>query len=84
VRQTNKIAGQESGINGEASEIQAYDRTSETKLTTQSEIHIDSDNNYYEVSTYSTTAGPSNLSGTAERKALEKAEINLNDCLACR
>ncbi|WVR07783.1 cytosolic Fe-S cluster assembly factor NAR1 [Kwoniella sp. DSM 27419] len=45
------------------------------------EIHIDSDNNYYEVSTYpSGDAGPSTLSN---KKALEKAEINLNDCLAC-
>jgi hypothetical protein len=55
-------------------------------LITQTEIHIDGNNNYYEVSTYSTTAGPSKPNGQAqaERKALEKAEINLNDCLACR
>ncbi|WVQ84925.1 cytosolic Fe-S cluster assembly factor NAR1 [Cryptococcus sp. DSM 104549] len=47
------------------------------------EIHIDSNNNYYEVSTYP-TAGPSNGNGDgAKKKALEKAEINLNDCLAC-
>ncbi|WVW86041.1 cytosolic Fe-S cluster assembly factor NAR1 [Kwoniella bestiolae CBS 10118] len=49
------------------------------------EIQIDSNNNYYEVSTYPTDninggPGPSTLSG---KKALEKAEINLNDCLAC-
>jgi hypothetical protein len=50
----------------------------------QTEIQIDSNNNYYEVSTYSTTAGPSKPNGMAEKKALEKAEINLNDCLACR
>jgi hypothetical protein len=58
----------------------------------KTEIHIDNDNNYYEVSTYATTAnapansiagpGPSTLRN--EKKALEKAEINLNDCLACR
>jgi hypothetical protein len=47
---------------------------------TQTEIHIDANNQYYEVSTYpSGDAGPSGTS-----KALEKAEINLNDCLACR
>lgn len=53
----------------------------------QTEIHIDGNNNYYEVSTYSTDAGPSKPNGiaeAAEKKALEKAEINLNDCLACR
>ncbi|OCF39088.1 cytosolic Fe-S cluster assembly factor NAR1 [Kwoniella heveanensis CBS 569] len=45
------------------------------------EIHIDSNNNYYEVATYPTgDAGPSTLNN---KKALEKAEINLNDCLAC-
>ncbi|WWD19528.1 cytosolic Fe-S cluster assembly factor NAR1 [Kwoniella shandongensis] len=43
------------------------------------EIHIDDNNNYYEVSMYpAADAGPSNA-----KKALEKAEINLNDCLAC-
>ncbi|TXT11129.1 hypothetical protein VHUM_01880 [Vanrija humicola] len=48
------------------------------------DIVIDSNNNYYEVSTYSTSskAGPS--SGVeAGRQALKKAEISLNDCLAC-
>ena len=55
-----------------------------SRLTLQTEIQIDSNNNYYEVSTYSTTAGPSKPNGQAEKKALEKAEINLNDCLACR
>ena len=47
----------------------------------QTEIHIDADNKYYEVSTYPSggEGGPS-----ASSKALEKAEINLNDCLACR
>ena len=52
----------------------------------QTEIQIDANNIYYEVSTYPTSAaGPS--SGSAKvtgKKALEKAEINLNDCLACR
>ncbi|WWC91592.1 cytosolic Fe-S cluster assembly factor NAR1 [Kwoniella dendrophila CBS 6074] len=47
------------------------------------EIQIDSNNNYYEVSTYPTdNAGPG-PSTTNAKKALEKAEINLNDCLAC-
>jgi len=51
----------------------------------QTEIQIDADNNYYEVSTYPTSAaGPSASSKTQGKKALEKAEINLNDCLACR
>lgn len=65
------------------------------KLRLQTEIHIDGDNNYYEVSTYSTApataplgsgaeAGPSTIKAGLEKKALEKAEINLNDCLACR
>ncbi len=50
----------------------------------QTEIQIDADNNYYEVSTHSTAlAGPS--SGVeVGRQALKKAEISLNDCLACR
>ncbi|KAK8853114.1 cytosolic Fe-S cluster assembly factor NAR1 [Kwoniella newhampshirensis] len=56
-------------------------KTSEDQGPT--EIHIDDDNNYYEVSMYPTAdAGPSGASGAA-KKALEKAEINLNDCLAC-
>lgn len=54
----------------------------------QTEIQIDANNNYYEVSTYSTAtpvAGPGPTSVQMEKKkALEKAEINLNDCLACR
>lgn len=60
-------------------------RKSELSSFPQTEIHIDSDNNYYEVSTYSTAvAGPSNPKAALEKKALERAEINLNDCLACR
>ncbi|ORX40699.1 iron hydrogenase [Kockovaella imperatae] len=49
------------------------------------EIQIDDSNTYYEVSTYPTSsAGPSSGSAKAlGKKALEKAEINLNDCLAC-
>ncbi|ORY26695.1 iron hydrogenase [Naematelia encephala] len=49
------------------------------------EIQIDANNNYFEVSTFPTsTAGPSaGIVDAQARKALEKAEINLNDCLAC-
>lgn len=51
----------------------------------QTEIVIDSNNNYYEVSTYPTAAaGPSTHIEVAGRQQLKKAEISLNDCLACR
>ncbi|CAK9786022.1 cytosolic Fe-S cluster assembly factor NAR1 [Cutaneotrichosporon oleaginosum] len=55
----------------------------ETGDNANTEIQIDSNNNYYEVSTHSTAlAGPS--SGVeVGRQALKKAEISLNDCLAC-
>ena len=44
------------------------------------DIQIDENNTYYEVATYPTAAaGPSK----PQKQALEKAEINLNDCLAC-
>ncbi|ODN95193.1 cytosolic Fe-S cluster assembly factor NAR1 [Cryptococcus wingfieldii CBS 7118] len=46
------------------------------------EIHIDSNNNYYEVSTVP-TVGNDFDDPSSSKKALEKAEINLNDCLAC-
>ncbi|AFR96934.1 cytosolic Fe-S cluster assembly factor NAR1 [Cryptococcus neoformans C23] len=45
------------------------------------EIHIDSNNNYYEVSTYPSVGHDDGIENS--KKALEKAEINLNDCLAC-
>lgn len=48
----------------------------------QTEIHIDSNNNYYEVSTYPSVGHDDDIGNS--KKALEKAEINLNDCLACR
>jgi hypothetical protein len=59
----------------------------------KTEIVIDADNNYYEVSTYP-TAKSGNAGGVgvaaggvevevAGRQALKKAEISLNDCLAC-
>jgi iron only hydrogenase large subunit-like protein len=43
-------------------------------LISQTEIRVDSAGAYYEVST-------DRLSGTVP---LEKAQVNLNDCLACR
>ncbi|XAO24364.1 cytosolic Fe-S cluster assembly factor NAR1 [Cryptococcus bacillisporus CA1280] len=45
------------------------------------EIHIDSNNNYYEVSTYPSVGHDDGIGNS--KKPLEKAEINLNDCLAC-
>ncbi|KAK4686271.1 hypothetical protein P7C73_g3859, partial [Tremellales sp. Uapishka_1] len=68
VRQTNKVAGQENGHSADT------------------QIEIDANNNYYEVATHSTTpgAGPSTIaSGIEAKQALKKAEISLNDCLAC-
>ncbi|KAL7418306.1 Cytosolic Fe-S cluster assembly factor nar1 [Cryptotrichosporon argae] len=47
-----------------------------TSAPGETEIHIDDNNNYYEVATYSTATA-------AIETALQKAEISLNDCLAC-
>ncbi|KAK6909480.1 cytosolic Fe-S cluster assembly factor NAR1 [Kwoniella mangroviensis CBS 10435] len=65
--------------------IPVRNKPSTTAEEGSTEIQIDSNNNYYEVSTYPTDnvnggPGPSTMNG---KKALEKAEINLNDCLAC-
>ncbi|BEI80272.1 hypothetical protein CcaverHIS002_0108010 [Cutaneotrichosporon cavernicola] len=55
----------------------------ETGDNANTEIQIDANNNYYEVSTHSTAlAGPS-AGVEVGRQALKKAEISLNDCLAC-
>ncbi|WWC71897.1 cytosolic Fe-S cluster assembly factor NAR1 [Kwoniella pini CBS 10737] len=63
--------------------IPVRNKPSVTAEEGSSEIQIDSNNNYYEVSTYPTdNAGPGPSTSNA-KKALEKAEINLNDCLAC-
>jgi len=48
----------------------------------QTEIVIDGNNNYYEVSTYPTASTGAQVE-VAGRQALKKAEISLNDCLAC-
>ncbi|WVO12522.1 cytosolic Fe-S cluster assembly factor NAR1 [Cryptococcus depauperatus] len=48
----------------------------------QTDIQIDSDNNYYEVSLFPTINNGPEAASTS-KKVLEKAEINLNDCLAC-
>ncbi|RXK37799.1 cytosolic Fe-S cluster assembly factor NAR1 [Tremella mesenterica] len=47
------------------------------------DIHIDANNNYYEVSTYSLSDVKGVNGAESSKTALEKAEINLNDCLAC-
>ncbi|WRT70338.1 cytosolic Fe-S cluster assembly factor NAR1 [Kwoniella shivajii] len=61
--------------------IPVRNKPSVTAEEGSTEIQIDSNNNYYEVSTdNAASAGPSSSSA---KKALEKAEINLNDCLAC-
>ncbi|WWC64463.1 cytosolic Fe-S cluster assembly factor NAR1 [Kwoniella dejecticola CBS 10117] len=63
--------------------IPVRNKPSVTAEEGSTEIQIDSNNNYYEVSTYPTdNAGPGPSTSSA-KKALEKAEINLNDCLAC-
>lgn len=48
------------------------------------EIQLDASNNVYEVEIGVTAPTGTNGGGNGSAKPLEKAEISLNDCLACR
>lgn len=47
----------------------------------QTQIHVDRDGSYYEVSISSDSTGDKPNGGG---KRLETAQVSLNDCLACR
>lgn len=50
----------------------------------QTEIQIDANGVYYELSADNTTSTTRVKSTTGSGQKLEQAQINLNDCLACR
>jgi hypothetical protein len=105
VKQTNKVIGQDQGVSADVRDSILFHRllwhgVADGRFRTggvcakQTEIRIDSANNYYEVSSGSSTldkpatraldgglvqAGPSSVA-----QPLQKAEISLEDCLACR